>query len=198
MLVLIGASLTACGGSSAAPSTTTTSTYSLTVPSTNTPTTTAVTSPPGVALPLCAANALKVLSATSQGATTHLVTGVNLTNNSTSPCSLPAPSAIQVIAATGAVLPVEMEQLQGLTFGNLTLQPHGAFGLTTQWRNWCGPPQPPNFIIRIQFGTSGPVFTVPASTGTPPGANSPGCVTPSNGSFIALVQWTTSSSSMPY
>jgi hypothetical protein len=160
-------------------------------------TTTTVASRSSVDLSDCKVNELGVLSTTTQGATTSLATGVKLTNNSTSACSLAEPSSIQLVAPNGTVLPVEIKRIPGQPstgLGNLKLQPHAAFGLTTQWSNWCGSPLSSEPMIRFQFGGAGPTLTVPMDTGSQMGnVNSPLCHDPSSGSFIALVQWTNSS-----
>lgn len=194
LLVVVGATtITACGGSGAAPSSSSTGSPSPTVPLT----TTTGPSPLGADLSLCEVNPLRVLSATTQGATTSLATGVKLTNNAASGCSLSAPSSIQLIAPNGTALPVEFKQIAGQPstgLGNLTLQPHAAFGLITQWSNWCGSPLSSEPMIRFQFGVAGPTLTVPMDTESQMGnVGSPLCHDPSSGSFIALVQWSTSS-----
>jgi hypothetical protein len=98
---------------------------------------------------------------------------------------LPSPSALAILDAAGAQLPIEVLSLDTSAGASaVSLAPRGQATLTLSWRNWCGH-RSGSLRVRVTFAAGG------AATGSfdgPPDYNFwPSCVTRSKYSMLQVL-----------
>jgi Protein of unknown function (DUF4232) len=154
-------------------------------------------STPAISIPAgtapCRGHQLGVVNG-SQGESQTTLIGVRFSNQTTVPCVLEGiPTGVELVAANGAVLAVDVNTAPYATLSGVLMQPGvtQAATLGLDWANWCGQPPTSQLQLRFTLAETGDTLTTPLNGPTDGTKKTnpipPNCIQPGQPSTLTII-----------